>query len=283
MKVKITALVLGMLLIGNPSLPALAGDGPSQGKGQPIRVMTRNLYIGVDTDRILEPGDILLLAAEAYQVILQTNFPERAEALADEIAREKPDLIGIQEASLIRLQSPSNETFFPPDAEEVIFDYLDILLSALETRGLHYQVAAIVQDADVELPMYAFDESGDIIGVDDIRVTDRDVILARNDVEISNPISHTYANNAQFIVEGLPIEFTRGFVAVDAMVRERLFHFVSTHLEERGAVVDGQEIQALQASELVSERRWQAAARAYERAGLRTSGLRPPGHLGGRF
>jgi hypothetical protein len=34
----------------------------------------------------------------------------------------------------------------------VAFDYLDILMDALESHGMHYQVATSVENIDVELP-----------------------------------------------------------------------------------------------------------------------------------
>ncbi len=254
MRAGITAIVLGMFLVSLLSSLAAAGQGLAQKKGNPLKVMTQNLYVGADIHRVLLPGDILQLAAEAYQVLGQTDFLERAEALADEIARVQPELIGLQEVSWIRIQSPTDFVFYPPNAEGEVLNYLEILLAALETRGLSYEVAAIVQNADVELPMYAFDDLGNIIGVDDIRLTDRDVILARDDVDIANATSRNYVINAQFAVGGIPVEFTRGFVAVDATVRGGTFRFVNTHLEERGAVwPTGDEIQVLQAKELVDE------------------------------
>jgi endonuclease/exonuclease/phosphatase family metal-dependent hydrolase len=254
MGARITSVVLGVFLVNALSSFAIAGEGWPQKKAYPLNVMTQNLYVGADIHRVFLPGDIYQLAAETYQVVGQTDFPERAEALADEIARERPELIGLQEVSWIRIQSPSDRVVYPPNAEEEVLNYLEILLAALETRGLSYEVAAIVQNADVELPMYAFDELGNITGIDDIRLTDYDVILARYDVDIANPISRNYVINAQFAVEGIPVEFTRGFVAVDATVRGRTFRFVNTHLEERGAVwPTGDEIQVLQAQELIDE------------------------------
>jgi endonuclease/exonuclease/phosphatase family metal-dependent hydrolase len=253
-RAEMTAIVLGMLLVSALSSFAIAERGLPQKKGYPLNVMTQNLYVGADIHRVLLPGDILQLAAETYQVLGQTDFSERAEALADEIARMQPELIGLQEVSWIRIQSPTDFVFYPPNAEGEVLNYLEILLAALETRGLSYEVAAIVQNADVELPMYAFDELGNITGVDDIRLTDHDVILARDDVDIANPISRNYAINAQFAVGGILVEFTRGFVAVDATVRDRSFRFVNTHLEEQGAVwPTGDEIQVLQVQELIDE------------------------------
>lgn len=64
-----------------------------------ITVMTRNIYIGANVDTILaatDPAQVPLLAAEAYQVMLSTNFPERAQAqelLAAVATQEYPMII----------------------------------------------------------------------------------------------------------------------------------------------------------------------------------------------
>jgi hypothetical protein len=70
-----------------------------------------------------------------------TNFPERAQALAAGIAANQPDLVGLQEVSLIRSQVPPD--FSPiPNATTVEFDYLQILLDALAAHGLSYAPVA---------------------------------------------------------------------------------------------------------------------------------------------
>ena len=73
------------------------------GKSAHVTVMTRNLYIGADVDPIIEaaaaglPELIPGLVDQAFQTMMFTNYPERAGAIADEIAAADPDLIGLQE------------------------------------------------------------------------------------------------------------------------------------------------------------------------------------------
>lgn len=53
----------------------------------PITVMSRNVYMGTDLDVLLRaksPEDIPILAAEALQTLLATNFEERAVLLAED-------------------------------------------------------------------------------------------------------------------------------------------------------------------------------------------------------
>lgn len=200
-----------------------------------IRTATYNLYVGADIFRVTEaddPAEIPLIVAEIMQIVMATDFPERSHAIANQIAKTKPHLIGLQEVSLIRYQSPGDFLIGnPTPAEDVLYDYLDILQHALAARGLHYEVAGVVQNADVELPMFAgFDGDGNPL-LDDVRLTDRDVILARKGVKTSNVQAENYAFNLEIPVAGTNVEFLRGFVAVDARVTKRDYRFVNTHLE----------------------------------------------------
>lgn len=237
-RVALAALVLGF------SGTALAAGGDDT-----ITVMTRNIYVGADIFRVIEanpnpPINILLAIQGVYATVLQTDFAERAEALADEVFEHQPHLIGLQEVALLRRQSPGDALDGNPIvATEIDMDYLQLLLDALGARGLNYNVVATVDNADVELPLITQ------LSLDDIRLTDRDVILARADVNIANADGGNYADNVSFDLVGSTIEFTRGYTAVDATVGSRNYRFVNTHLETGGAF--GADIQALQAAELV--------------------------------
>ncbi|MDH3646865.1 MAG: endonuclease/exonuclease/phosphatase family protein [Gammaproteobacteria bacterium] len=211
-----------------------------------VRVLTRNIYVGADIFRVIEAPDAisaLLEIAAVYQTVLDTDFAARAEALADEILETSPHLIGLQEVSLLRRQSPGDALAGNPvPAVDVELDFLQILLDAMVSRGLTYEVAAVIENADVELPLL-----GPVL--DDIRLTDRDVILVRNDVVISNPLTRTYDNFVSVNLSGLDIQFKRGLLAVDAQVSGRTYRFVNTHLETGGDF--GGAVQALQAPELI--------------------------------
>ena len=164
------------------------------------------------------PELIPLAVAETLRIIQQTNFPERAAAIASQIKRAQPDVIGLQEVSLIRRQIPGD--FFlgnPQPAQDVIYDYLDILLGELAREGLHYEVTVSVQNADAELPGPA--------GVD-------------------------AQGNPQFPLGGMSIEFTCGYTIVDANVRGRWYRVANTHLELPGPGMLGV-VQAMQAQELI--------------------------------
>ncbi len=195
-----------------------------------LKVMTRNIYIGADVDIILgaqDPSEVPVLAAVAFAQMMSTNFPERALALAKEVKMHKPHLIGLQEVYTIRFQKESDAVIGGTEpATQVLFNYLKIFQAALAAEGLDYQVAARVQNIDFEVPMYNPEAASQF---SDVRVTDFDVILARDDVEILAMYKGHY--QAQLIVPSAGITVPRGWVAVDAKVRNRTFHFVNTHLE----------------------------------------------------
>ncbi len=225
--------------------PALAKE-PFPANAGKVVAMTQNLYVGADIFRVfgVPPALIPLEIAAIFQTVQDTDFAARAEAIADEVARTRPDLIGLQEVSLIRLQSPGD--FFlgnPIPATDVAFDYLEILLLALADRGLDYEIAGIVENTDVELPMLQ------PTGLDDIRLTDHDVILARSGVATANPTAVNSAVAVVLNLGGIPIEFKRGFVAVDATVAKRTHRFVNTHLE---VAAFGPLVQGAQAQELIA-------------------------------
>jgi endonuclease/exonuclease/phosphatase family metal-dependent hydrolase len=198
----------------------------------PVVVMTQNVYYGFDVGPILasqNPEEIPVLAAQAVQQVISANFPERAAAIAEEIDRKRPHLIGLQEVALFRIQSPGDAVAGgTTPAETVLFDYLEILLSALAARGLDYRVAGKVQNVDVEIPMVA---NPDPLAFDDVRLTDFDVVLARGDVAVSNVAAGNF--QAKLPLENLGIEVPRGYVVVDAdLGANRIVHFANAHLED---------------------------------------------------
>ncbi len=229
------------LLAGCDSVSADDGDN---GATDTITVMTRNMYVGADLDNVLaapSPEAIPGLVAEAWATLQQTNYPERARAMAAEIAQAQPHLVGLQEVSLIRTQVPGDAVLGgTTPAEDVAFDFLPTLLEELESLGHDYRVVAEIQNTDIELPRLNPDFT-----FTDVRLTDFDAILARSDVEVSNGAAQNF--EASFMVFG--VEVKRGWVAVDATVAGQVYRFVNTHLEPAGTA--NGHFQTLQATELI--------------------------------
>ena len=235
-------LALCMLLFVAFSQGALAGEGKGKdGHAGHLKVMTQNLYVGANLFKILNGAaeDVPLNAAEIFGDIQATDFHQRAEAIADSIAKHKPHLIGLQEVSLIRTQCPDDIVFPPnnstPNATDVYADYLQILLNALAARGQNYEVATLIENADVELPVANL---GLLLSCPsqlfDARLTDYDVTLRRSDVEVTFESSGNYLANFPVPTPAGPIVFTRGYNIVDVDLKGRSYRFVNTHLEVSG-------------------------------------------------
>ena len=250
--------VVALALVMMP-LAATAANSNSEGRPNgvgPVRTATYNLYLGADIFRVVEaavidPATVPVAVAQVVNIMMGTDFPERSVAIADQIAKTRPHLIGLQEVSLWRYQSPGD--FFignPQPAEDVLYDFLEIFLAALADRGLNYEVAGVVENADIELPMFVgFD--GDTPLFDDARLTDRDVILVQKGVQTSNLLAANYSDKVSLPIGPVVVEFLRGYVAVDAKVKGREYRFVNTHLEVAPNLLIPP-VQSLQALELAS-------------------------------
>jgi endonuclease/exonuclease/phosphatase family metal-dependent hydrolase len=208
----------------------------SEGEGI-VKVMSRNVYIGTDVDIVLAaptPETIPLLVAGAYQLLLSTDFPSRAEALATEIGKTLPHLVGLQEMSKFYIQSPGDVAYHGTDpATEKFLDFFEVLMNALEAKNLpfDYEIVATIENADVELPMFIKFE-GDSLYLDDVRIKDHDVILARSDVITSNPVAVTYDSILVVEVDAeTDISIPRGYVAVNAQIGQTSVVFANTHIE----------------------------------------------------
>jgi Endonuclease/Exonuclease/phosphatase family len=234
-----------------------SGRCSSTTRGQPIPVMTRNLYVGADLSPVsaaAATGDgpaIVQAATDAWQGVKATNFPERAGAVANEIENSEPLLVGLQEVSLFRTGLPDSISATPTPALHVELDYLDILLKELEKRGLHYAPVTITEEADTEIP--GFTAPGVL---QDIRLTERDVILARTDVpsskvQFSNKRTGIYAAYASVPIgqTGQSIDLLSGWGSVDVTLRGKTFRFINTHLEPEGPL---NAIQVAQGNELLN-------------------------------
>ena len=162
------AIVLTSMLLAVTT--AAAGD---HGRDRSVTVMTRNVYHGVDAEfaaLIADPAHLAARVTDVYLGYHKRIFPARAQALADQVAATRPDLIGLQEAVLIRIDPIPDGPGSP--AEVVVLDYLQILLDALEARGLRYEPVVISEGFDPELPSS--------LGFD-VRHTDREIILVRKE------------------------------------------------------------------------------------------------------
>ena len=189
-----------------------------------LTVMTYNVYVGSSAEELLatmNQAEIPGKVAELYGNVMQSDFPARAAAIARIVKESEPHVIGLQEISLIRKQDSADSLVNPlPNAA---LDFLAVLQDALQAEGLSYAVAGKVENVDIEMPMLT------PTGLVDVRLTDYDVILARSDVVVTNPMAATY--QTALPIAHLGIRVPRGYVAVDATVGDVTYRVVNTHLE----------------------------------------------------
>lgn len=204
-------------------------------KTQDIRlsIMSWNIYLGSDLTPILTATseELPQRVTEVFRQFLATNFSMRAKAIASEIYRKAPDIIGLQEAALWEL--------IPPNSNKVKFDFVDIILNILSSWGMKYKLVVENQNFKFELP----DFSGNLISL-----KDRDVMLVRDldHISVTKKQKDNFKTNLEFQIAGEPFTFLRGWSAIDVCIHGDIFRVVNTHLDP-----DLQEIQVAQANELL--------------------------------
>jgi endonuclease/exonuclease/phosphatase family metal-dependent hydrolase len=217
---------------------------------QDMKVMTRNIYIGATINPLLAAQsmeEVPPLVTQMWSAIQATDFSQRARVIATEIADANPQVVGLQEVALYRIQSPGDFLKGNPElATEVAVDFLALLLDELEARGASYHAVSTVIGTDVEM----LDSSGD-----DIRLTDRDVVLVRSDMSVLGGEAGNYDINLTLPIGGEggpPITLRRGWAAADVIADGATLRFVSTHLERGGAAAPVQMAQAAQLLEIAA-------------------------------
>jgi hypothetical protein len=194
--------LLSFLIFSGWEIQAQLADGSQDfanaaWREKSIKVMTRNIYVGGNVDRVIEattPGELLAALEKTLDELVYTYFPNRAEALAMEIKQWNPDLVSL--------------------------DYESIFMQTLDAMGCKYNVAGKVQNTDATVFLDATNY---------VRLIDYDMTIAREDVGISNVRTGNYF--ARFPVPSIGVDIIRGWVAVDAEVNGRKYCFVNTHLE----------------------------------------------------
>ena len=217
-------LIANLVLLG--SLPVFADN-----RDRTLTVMTYNMYPGAEFDEIFAAQsfpEVIAEAAEIFADVQAGNPPARISEIADQIEAASPTLVGLQEAVLWQV-GPIGD---PASANTVVYDFLEILLGELDERGLHYAPIAVLNNFEAELPA-----TDGVTFAADIRYTDRLVILARTDLQVSQlKIEGVQAQWFPTILT-LPgtvvgdITIPRGWTAVDIKMRGKEYRFINTHLE----------------------------------------------------
>jgi len=212
-----------------------------------IRLMTQNQYVGAEITKILAastPEEFNAAILTALKTVAANMPVERIKALAAEIAKDKPVLVGLQEVYRFQctdLAPPSpGQGCSDPSIAPAFSDQLQATLDAL--NGVYEAKAQVVNLNLTGIPFW-------INGVPAlISALDRDVILARSDAGNVTAVDYTVFQpmgiclkpsvdgcNYTTVIETDtlfgPLSIERGYVAVDATANGRAYRVVNTHLE----------------------------------------------------
>jgi endonuclease/exonuclease/phosphatase family metal-dependent hydrolase len=206
-----------------------------------LRVMTYNVYEGTnfaELATVQRPEQFPEAVKQIFNNIQATDPAARAAAVAGQIARENPDLVGLQEASILR----RSERLGMP-ATIVVSDQTQLLLQNLS----NYEVIAVIPGSDRLAPS--------TLGFD-VRLTYRTVMIARtgmgSTLKLSNlQVEHFWAKRTT-TVAGVQFINTRGWASIDVTIRGRSFRFVTTHLQAVLTESPDLVIQQQQAQELLA-------------------------------
>jgi endonuclease/exonuclease/phosphatase family metal-dependent hydrolase len=236
---RVPLLAFGLTLIA-AALPA-----PTNAARSEVSVMTRNLYVGADLSPIFiaaqtDPNSVPAAASRVFGKVLANNFPARAQAIAAEVAANKPDVIGLQEVSQY-YSGPFNN---PAPADQPVLDYLELFAGALAAHGLHYAIVAPpAVESNQEVPVGSTPQ-----GPRDIRLRVSNVMLARTDrgeMSVANLQAGEYVNRISVL--GQPLR--RNWQTVDVTIGANTVRVLNTHLE---ASEQNDAVRTAQASELAA-------------------------------
>jgi len=203
---------------GDLSEVAPVAEAPAFPGGEPLKVLTRNMYLGGNVNLVFgadfsNPAAVAAAATAVWGQVQATDFAERAKALADEIDEARPHVVAIQE---IPEYLVLDGAFQPIDLQ----DHLGILQA--ELQGLPYTLASFQTNTTAIMPVFL------PTGLHYVRYTDRIAVLVRNDLEVTDVVKGTY-QASQEINPQLTVK--RGWIRVSADVGGVPYHFVNTHLE----------------------------------------------------
>jgi endonuclease/exonuclease/phosphatase family metal-dependent hydrolase len=236
-------LFLGLVAFAGLSLALSAesaeanGDG---GKGVVVRTMTYNAGLGTGLSaRFATTLDELCEGAgQNIGEVDATNPPLRMRAIARNILRKKPDLVGLNEADAVLTQTPADHgpLLGGTSATTVRYDYIQLILDRLNKGKRRYRLVTAHDEFEFEVKANL---DGVGFGCDDsetdVRLITRNAILkrVRAGVRTSRLRQQSYRHQVSFeLLGGIQIPVPRGWESVDASVRgSKRFRFVHTHLE----------------------------------------------------
>lgn len=225
-----------------------------------ITVMSRNLYLGSDVGVALELIPNFPKAAQfMWDQVKKTDFSARAPKLAREAAQDRPEVIGIQEATIWYCK----KDLFSDKVE--VFNFLDEFIAATKQVGVSYSIASAngvdafnpgysiaaipyltkVTDPEIFNPIFGQDSAacGFTIG---------DALLVRDDVKDRIIQVGNSEFDATYSIVPTIMTIYRGYTWADFKVQDSVVRLITTHLE---SIWDENKVpnSALQAQQLVAD------------------------------
>ncbi len=195
-----------------------------------MRVATYNLYLGADLTLVLGesgpgrgPEELATNLAVVRDQLAVTAFPRRAPAVARLLARERPDLVGLQE---VCTWTADGVALWDAGAE---------LLDALEAAGEPYDLV-VTQPSFAGTGPVSFPTSS----VQQLRLGGSNAILRRQRSAVrveQTTMGHFASAMSTLLLGTTPVSITRGWCAARCRVpdertgAEVAFTFVDTHTE----------------------------------------------------
>jgi endonuclease/exonuclease/phosphatase family metal-dependent hydrolase len=188
-----------------------------------VTIMTLNVYFGTDLNQVFAANDLpqlIEIVAKMWKEVQATDIPARAASIAHQIAAAVPDLVNLQEIARWSTGTPG--------ALSVRHDFLPLILEALQAEGAFYTPIAIANDLDQAGPL---DMNGNLV-----RIEDRHAVLMRIAPVPTRVRPYNIETKAFTSVYQAPsligsLQSPRSWIAIDAMLDDRKFRLVETHIE----------------------------------------------------
>ena len=211
------------------ALSVATGLGPASAT-PPVRptatVMTYNVYLGANLQPLFGEDNPIRLIEKAAAIVAhfdKVDFRIRAVAIAQQIIEQDPDVLALQEVSLLETAPPPRPPQFTTK-----YDFLQILLDELERQGHPFRAVSVNPNFTGTLPI-------DFVGTL-ARFTDRNVIVVPADVPASelttsNPAQDVYDRTLDVPIGGMVLHGQRGWASIDVLLHGSPFRFFDTHVE----------------------------------------------------
>jgi hypothetical protein len=233
---------------------------PAQASQPQVTVMTRNLYLGSDVGVAMDLIPNLSAAAQfMWDQVKKTDFNKRAPKLAAEVIAKKPDVVGLQEATIWFCK----KNLFSKRTE--VFNFTKQFLAATKAQGTEYVLAqkggvtalntgysiaavpfvTMVNDPATFQPLFGQDKAACGFEIADALAIRAD--LADKVLKVGN----TEYEQTYTIVPTI-MTIYRGYSWADIQIGNTPVRFVTTHLEslwDKNKVPNS----AIQAQQLITD------------------------------